>query len=172
MSRSTGRSTASPVSTGAQPSSSRLAMRRSRDSSSGVSTFRRRDDGSLLVRPMRKCCTSNRPLYSTTLSKMFSMIWESIRWPSASTTSWNGIETSIVAGKAMSTPGREAEQRSQRTMPSSRAGFVANPFIHDLHKGVELLSGFHLDGFDMPESFLGGLGIGLLGLGEFLEKAG
>src|SRR5215472_3107425 len=45
---------------------------------------------------MRNCSTSNRALCSTTLSKMSSMTWESIRWPSASTTSCNCIELSIV----------------------------------------------------------------------------
>ena len=45
---------------------------------------------------MRNSSTSKRPFCSTTVSKMFSMIWESIRWPSASTTSWSDIESSIV----------------------------------------------------------------------------
>ncbi len=43
---------ASPVSTGAQPSSSRLCSRRSSAEASGVSTFSRRYEGSLLVRPI------------------------------------------------------------------------------------------------------------------------
>src|SRR5580692_10457856 len=49
----------------------------------------RRRDGSALVFPTLKSSTSNRPLYSTTVSKMRSIRCESMRWPSASTTSWN-----------------------------------------------------------------------------------
>src|SRR5271170_4523952 len=52
-----------------------------------VSTFNRRWELSALVRPISNCSTSKRPLYSTTVSKIRSMRCESIRWPSASTTS-------------------------------------------------------------------------------------
>src|SRR5665213_2708468 len=54
-----------------------------------VSTFIRRRDGSALVLPTLNFSTSKRPLYSTTVSKIRSIRCESIRWPSASTTSWN-----------------------------------------------------------------------------------
>src|SRR6185503_7049713 len=52
-----------------------------------VSIFRRRCEFSALVRPIWNCSTSKRPLYSTTVSKICSIRCESIRWPSASTTS-------------------------------------------------------------------------------------
>src|SRR5258708_17080697 len=52
-----------------------------------VSIFRRRCELSALVRPISNCSTSKRPLYSTTVSKISSIRCESIRWPSASTTS-------------------------------------------------------------------------------------
>src|ERR1700743_3641817 len=44
---------------------------------------------------MRNCSTSKRPLASTTLSKIRSMTWESIRWPSASKTSSNCMELPV-----------------------------------------------------------------------------
>src|SRR5262249_49813288 len=62
-------------------------------------------------RPMENFSTSKRPLYSTTLSKMFSIMWESIRWPSASTTSEKDIEATIVTLRRVRTilfPGRLA----------------------------------------------------------------
>src|SRR5258708_24038325 len=52
-----------------------------------VSTFKRRYEASALVRPIRNSSTSKRPLYSTTVSKIRSIKCESIKWPSASTTS-------------------------------------------------------------------------------------
>src|SRR4029077_6396790 len=56
-------------------------------SACGVSTRIRSLEGSEFVRPMRNSSTSNLPLYSTTVSKIRSIRCESIRWPSASTTS-------------------------------------------------------------------------------------
>src|SRR5260370_14918538 len=52
-----------------------------------VSTLSRRRELSALVRPISNCSTSKRPSYSTTVSKIRSIRCESIRWPSASTTS-------------------------------------------------------------------------------------
>src|ERR1700733_4543934 len=39
---------------------------------------------------MLNCSTSNRPPNSTTVSKICSMMWESMRWPCASTRSCRG----------------------------------------------------------------------------------
>ena len=47
------------------------------------------DEGSSLLRPMSNFSTSNDALLFTTVSKTTFRICESIRWPSASTTSLN-----------------------------------------------------------------------------------
>src|ERR1017187_6531047 len=72
---------------------------------------------------MRNSRTSKRPWYSTTLSKMFSMMWESIRWPSASTTSWKGIETSIVGEDCSPQRHRDTEEeKKKKTHREHRGG--------------------------------------------------
>ena len=80
----------------------------------GVSTRRRRYDGSPLVRPMRNCSTSKRPLDSTTLSKICSMTWESIRWPSASTTSSNGMKLPVYL-RGCAAPCAASEWKTEKT---------------------------------------------------------
>ena len=45
------------------------------------------DAGDAVLREVERDCCAPEDFYSTTLSKIFSMMWESIRWPSASTTS-------------------------------------------------------------------------------------
>src|SRR6266545_1108865 len=65
---------------------------RSRAWGSGALTATRAEEGSALVRPTRNSSTSNWPPSSTTRSKTFLRMSESIRCPSRSTVSWTIIE--------------------------------------------------------------------------------
>ncbi len=56
-------------------------------SGEGALTRKRNEEGSPFVRPMENCSTSKLPPNSTTVSKIRSIMCESIRWPCASTTS-------------------------------------------------------------------------------------
>jgi hypothetical protein len=53
------------------------------------------DEGSSLLRPMSKRRTSNDALFFTTVSNTTFRICESIRWPSASTTSLNVVVSGV-----------------------------------------------------------------------------
>src|SRR3954471_15813773 len=63
------------------------------------------NDGSSLVRPMRNSSTSNAASWRTTASNIAFISWESIRWPSASTTSLTGASGRVTAAS----PGRSKE---------------------------------------------------------------
>src|SRR6266705_1151864 len=75
---------------------------RSRAWGSGALTATRAEEGSALVRPTRNSSTSNWPPSSTTRSKTFLRMSESIRCPSRRTVSWTIIEPSELGqGQAL-----------------------------------------------------------------------
>src|SRR5499427_2912660 len=78
------------------------------------------NDGSSLVRPMRNSSTSNAASWRTTVSNIAFISWESIRWPSASTTSVTGTS--------------EATASSPRRVPERRAllASMCHPVDHDV----------------------------------------